>query len=182
MSFLDNLENNLKALESLESGGIDDRKRREAERERAIASAPWADKLKHSAWVPKVMRDLTRAGFPRRMKVNFVWIDRALRLEALDQRLEIQPTPNGVEAVFSDHSVPVNLEGEPDALIQEWLTILDRRREELSALAAQHAAAEAEAAAREEAEDAAREAAEEARYAAETTREASEEESGALRY
>ena len=26
------------------------------------------------------MRDLTRAGFPRRMKMNFVWIGRALRL------------------------------------------------------------------------------------------------------
>jgi len=46
MSFLDNLENNLKAMESLEASGLDDRKRRELERERSIASAPWAERLK----------------------------------------------------------------------------------------------------------------------------------------
>jgi len=133
MSFLDNLENNLKALESLESGGLDDRKRREAEREREIASGPWAERLKSSPLVGKLMRDLTRAGFARRMKVNFVWIGRRLRLEALDQRLELQPTPGGVEAVFSDHRVPVDLDGEPDALIQEWMEILVRRRQEWEA-------------------------------------------------
>jgi hypothetical protein len=93
MSFLDNLENNLKAMESLEASGLDDRKRRELERERSIASAPWAERLKKSPYVGKLMRDLTRAGFPRRMKMNFVWIGRALRIEAVDQRLELQPTP-----------------------------------------------------------------------------------------
>jgi hypothetical protein len=134
MSFLDNLENNLKALESLEAGGLDDRKRRELERERAIASAPWAERLKKSPYVGKLMRDLTRAGFPRRMKMNFVWIGRALRVDAIDQRLELQPTPAGVEAVFSDRRVPVNLDGEPDGLIAEWLDVLDRRKRELEAM------------------------------------------------
>jgi len=129
MSFLDNLENNLKALESLESGGLDDRKRREAEREQAIASAPWAERLKASPYVAKLMRDLTRAGFARRMKVNFVWIGRALRLEAMDQRVELQPTPGGVVAVFPDHRVPVDLDGEPDLLIREWMEILDQKRQ-----------------------------------------------------
>src|SRR5580704_15294595 len=132
MSFLDNLENNLKALESLESGGLDDRRRREAERARARASAPWAELLKKSPYVGKLMRDVTRAGFARRMKVNIVWIDRVLRLEAMDQRLELQPTPRGVEAVFSDQRVPVDLDGEPDALIRGWMEILDRTREELA--------------------------------------------------
>jgi hypothetical protein len=134
MSFLDNLENNLKALESLEPGGLDDRKRREAERERAIAAAPWAERLKKSPFVGKLMRDLTRAGFTRRMKVNFVWIGRSLRLEAIDQRVELEPTPRGVEAVFPDRRIPVDLDGEPDALIREWMEILDRRRQELEAL------------------------------------------------
>lgn len=135
MSFLDNLENNLKALESLEPGGLDDRKRREVEREQAIAAAPWAERLKKSPLVGKLMRDLTRAGFARRMKVNFVWIGRSLRLEALDERLELQPTPRGVEAVFPDHRVPVDLDGEPDALIREWMEILDRKRQEREAVA-----------------------------------------------
>jgi len=102
MSFLDNLENNLKALENLEAGGIDDRKRREAAREREIAAAPWAERLKNSAYVGKLMRDLTKAGFARRMKVHFVWIGRSLRLEAMGERVELEPTPGGVEAVFAD--------------------------------------------------------------------------------
>jgi hypothetical protein len=133
MSFLDNLENNLKALENLESGGLDDRKRREAEREKAIAAAPWAERLKKSAYVPKLMQDLTRAGFSRRMKVNFVWIGRNLRLEAMDERVELEPTPHGVEAVFADRRMPVDLDGSPDALIGHWMDILDRKRQEQAA-------------------------------------------------
>ena len=131
MSFLDNLENNLKALESLEAGGLDDRKRREAERREAMAAAPWAERLKSSPYVGKLMRDLTRAGFARRMKVNFVWIGRSLRLEAMEQRLELAPTPHGIEAIFPDRRMPVDLDGEPDDLIREWMELLDRRRREL---------------------------------------------------
>lgn len=130
MSFLDNLENNLKALENLEAGGIDDRKRREAVREREIAAAPWAERLKNSAYVGKLMRDLTKAGFARRMKVHFVWIGRSLRLEAMGERVELEPTPVGVEAVFDDRRLPIDLDGEPDALIGKWMEILDRKREE----------------------------------------------------
>lgn len=137
MSFLDNLENNLKAMESLEATGLDDRKRREADREQAIASAPWAERLKNSAYVGKLMRDLTRAGFARRMKVNFVWIGRSLRLEAMDDRVELEPTPRGVEAVFPDHRLPVDLDGEPDALIGQWMAVLDRKREEQASAVAE---------------------------------------------
>jgi hypothetical protein len=136
MSFLDSLENNLKALESLESGGLDDRKRRDQERERELALAPWAERLKTAPYVQAMMRDLTRAGYARRMKVSFVWIGRALRLEALDQRLELQPTPDGIVAVFPDRRIPVNLNGKPDALIAEWLAILDEKIKEQKALPA----------------------------------------------
>jgi hypothetical protein len=132
MSFLDNLENNLKALESQEQGGVDDRKRREAEKTRAIESAPWADRLKNSPYLAKLMRDVTRAGFSRRMKVNIVWIGRTLRLEAIEQRLELEPTARGIEAVMGDRRIPVNLEGEPDELIVTWMEILDRKREEMA--------------------------------------------------
>ncbi len=125
MSFLDNLENNLKALESLEQGGIDESKRRELERERALAAAPWAEKLKNGSYVPALMRDLTRAGFTRRTKVNFVWLGTTLRIEARGQRLDLEPTSGGVEAVFPDHRVPVDLEGSPDALVQQWTALLD---------------------------------------------------------
>jgi len=134
MSFLDNLENNLKALESTEPTGMEDQKRREAQKRDAIAASPWAEKLKISPWVEKFMRDLTRAGFSRRTKINFAWIDRILRAEALDQRLEIVPTPKGIEAVWEDRRVPVDLAGEPDKLIQEWLAVVDRKRRERDAV------------------------------------------------
>jgi hypothetical protein len=134
MSFLDNLENNLKALESTESDGLEDQKRREANKRDAIAAAPWAEKLKSSPWVEKFMRNLTRAGFSRRTKVNFAWIDRILRAEALEERLEIVPTPKGIDAVWADKRVPVDLSGEPDKLIQEWLSVVDRKRQERDAV------------------------------------------------
>jgi len=134
MSFLDNLENNLKALESTEPTGMEDQKRREAQKRDAIAAAPWAEKLKISPWVEKFMRDLTRAGFSRRTKINFAWIDRILRAEALDQRLEIVPTPKGIEAVWEDRRVPVDLAGDPDKLIQEWLAVVDRKQRERDAV------------------------------------------------
>jgi hypothetical protein len=133
MSFLDNLENDLKALESLEPGGLDDNKRREAERARAMAAAPWAERLKNAPYVKTLMRDLTRAGFARRTKVNFVWIGTTLRVEAREQRLELVPTPSGVYAVLPDRRVAVALEGTPDALMQEWLEVVDRKMREREA-------------------------------------------------
>ena len=125
MSFLDNLENNLKALESLEATGLDDAKRRELDRERALAVAPWAEKLKTSPFITAFMRDLTRAGFSRRMKVNFVWLGTTLRAEAREQRLDLQPTPEGVEAVFGGQREPIDLDGKPDDLIAKWMALLD---------------------------------------------------------
>lgn len=130
MSFLDNLENNLKALESLESGDIGDRRKREAERDRAVAVGPWAERLKASPYVAGLMTSLTRAGFARRMKVNFVWIDRVLRVEAAGERLELQPSASGVEAVFAGQRLPVELNAAPDDLIRQWLAIVDEKRQE----------------------------------------------------
>ena len=48
MSFLDNLENSLKSLESREERDPGERKRRESDRARALAAGPWADRLKTS--------------------------------------------------------------------------------------------------------------------------------------
>jgi hypothetical protein len=136
MSFLDNLEDNLKALESLAQGGVDNNsKRREAERQRAIAAAPWAERLKNALYVKTLMRELTRAGFARRMKVNFMWIGTTLRVEAREQRLELEPTATGVDAVLPDRRFAVDLEGEPDALMREWLERLDRTMRERAAAA-----------------------------------------------
>ena len=137
MSFLDNLENNLKAMESLEATGLDDSRRRDAERSRALAIAPWAERLKKGPYVPLLMRDLTRAGFSRRVKVNFIWIDRTLRAEAMEQRLDLEPTPSGVEAVFADQRLPVDLDGQPDKVVAAWLKVLDAKLNERAALSAE---------------------------------------------
>jgi hypothetical protein len=37
-------------------------------------------------------------------------------------------------AVFPDHRIPVDLDGEPDALICEWMEILDQERKERAAV------------------------------------------------
>ena len=50
MSFLDNLENSLKSLESSEEAAESrqrEQDRRQSERSRALATAPWAEKLKN---------------------------------------------------------------------------------------------------------------------------------------
>ena len=127
MSFLDNLENNLKALESREQGGIDESRRREAERARALAAAPWAESLKGSPFTSGLMQQATLAGRERRIKVNLLWIGTTLRLEAREHRLELRPEPDGVYAVLLRDSQemkrePVDLSTDPQVLVSEWLS------------------------------------------------------------
>ena len=80
MSFLDNLENNLKALESRDEG-LDDTRRREVDRGRSLAIAPWAERLKREPWAQHLMRQASIAGRARRMKVNLAWLDARPDLE-----------------------------------------------------------------------------------------------------
>ena len=61
------------------------------------------------------------------MKVNFIWLGTTLRMEAREERLELEPTPSGVDAVFPDRRVALDLDGKPGRLIQEWLETLDRK-------------------------------------------------------
>ena len=133
MSFLDNLENNLKALESREQGGIDDGDRREKERRRAKAAAPWAERLKSDKWTQSLMQQATRAGYQRRTKVNLVWIGTTLRLEARGHRLELRPVPDGIAAVFlkgieEARRERIDLTGDPQNLIAQWMPIIDAQK------------------------------------------------------
>jgi hypothetical protein len=133
MSFLDNLENNLKALESREQGGLDEGNRREREKVQARASAPWAERLKTDPWTQNLMQQATKAGFARRIKVNLIWIGATLRLEARGQRLELRPQPDGIAAVFLDatdesKSQRIDLKKDPQNLVSEWMAILDARK------------------------------------------------------
>ena len=129
MSFLDNLENNLKSLESAEQNR-DERERRQkdrsAERAEALAAAPWAEELKKGAFTAELLKQATRIGFSLRMKVNIVWMGTTLRLDARERRLELRPTASGVVSVYSEggqeqRSEPVDLKGDPAELVRGWL-------------------------------------------------------------
>lgn len=133
MSFLDNLENNLKSLESREEADITQHQRRDSDRHHARAIAPWLEKLKNGEFAKKLMQQAARAGFQRRTKVNIVWIGSTLRLEARNQRLELRPAADGVSAVIlrDNQEVltrPVDLDGDPEPLIREWMPLIEERK------------------------------------------------------
>lgn len=129
MSFLDNLENSLKSLESTEEaaeGRLREHDRRQAERARSLATAPWAEKLKTSPFTSSLLKQATAAGFQLRAKVYISWIGSNLRLEARGQRLELQPTGEGIIAAFSGEGAEprtqaVNLDSDPEALVKQFL-------------------------------------------------------------
>jgi len=133
MSFLDNLENNLKALESRDVGGIDESRRRDRDRDSALAAAPWAERLKREPFAQSLMQQAALAGRQRRIKVNLMWIGTTLRLEARGHRLELRPGPKGVTAVFLKGSEeikqePVDLSGDPTKLTTQWMAVLDEQK------------------------------------------------------
>jgi hypothetical protein len=131
MSFLDNLEDNLKALESRDEGGLDQNARRERDREQALAVAPWAERLKREPFAQALMQQATLAGRPLRIKVNLMWIDTTLRLEARGHRLELRPAKDGILAVFLqgqdelEHE-PVDLKSDPKNLVSKWMEMLHK--------------------------------------------------------
>jgi hypothetical protein len=133
MSFLDNLENNLKALESRDEGGLDQSGRRDRERELALAAAPWAERMKREPFAATLMQQATLAGRQRRIKVNLMWIGTTLRLEARGHRLELRPGAKGVAAVFLRGTAevrqePIDLSADPRKLVTEWMVILDEQK------------------------------------------------------
>lgn len=126
MSFLDNLESTLKSLESRDERSPADNRRRDSERARSLAEAPWAARLKQSPYTQRLLGEATRAGGKLRAKVYIAWIDTTLRLECRERKLELRPSPDGVTAFFLDENVevksePVDLDGTPEDLVRRWL-------------------------------------------------------------
>ena len=129
MSFLDNLENNLKSLESHEeSADAKESQRRQRERDRAEtqAAAPYAEELKKSAFTSDLMKFAARVGFEKRTKVHLAWLGSSLRLEARERRVELRPTASGIQAIYVDdgqevRKEPVDLAGSAEAFIRAWL-------------------------------------------------------------
>ena len=125
MSFLDNLESNLKDLESREERDAGAKKRRDSERASRLAAAPWAEKLKNGPYAQDVLKTAAQIGFQIRSKIHVTWLDTTLKLEVKDRRLEFRPTPEGVVAVFlekgkEEKRVAVDLTGSGSELVQEW--------------------------------------------------------------
>ena len=128
MSFLDNLENSLRSLENgadqEDAGREKDRRKLDVAVQKAIA--PWAEQLKKSPFTEELMKVATREGFKSKTKVYITWLGSTLRFEARERRLELRPAANGVFAVFLNNaeetgSRSIELEGDPAALVHEWL-------------------------------------------------------------
>jgi len=99
---------------------------REATRAAALLSAPHAEALRTGAFTNGLLAACRTVGHRKRILVRPVWMDSVLRLEGGDRRLELRPTPTGVEAVFSIAGAQVSkrdvdLAGDPAALVEEWL-------------------------------------------------------------
>jgi hypothetical protein len=129
VSFLDNLENNLKSLESHEEGNEQARrqqKSRDSARVQAQALAPHAEELKKGPYTAALLSQTVRVGHAFRTKIHIAWIGSTLRLEARGRRLELRPTASGVVTVrIENHQEsapePLDLKGSPEDLIRSWL-------------------------------------------------------------
>ena len=129
MSFLDNLENNLKSLESQEEGkesSLRQQKERESRRAAAQAVAPVAEQLKNGPYTAELLKQASRVGHALRVMVRATWLGDTLRLEARDRRLELRPTPAGIVAAYLEggreiRSEPLDTAGSPEQLLRQWL-------------------------------------------------------------
>lgn len=132
MSFLDNLENNLKALENREDKDPEkikrDQERREMDRNAALLRAPHVEALKNSAFTSVLLAQCRTIGYGQRVLVQFTWIGESLRLDAKEKRMELTPTTEGIMAVFSADGVQTGRASvdpgadDASALARRWLT------------------------------------------------------------
>ena len=132
MSFLDNIENNLKSLESVEEGkddGARQRRTRDNQRATALAAAEYAEALKKGPFTEQLLVQAARVGHAMRTKVYCSWLGTTLRLEARGRRLELRPTAAGVMAVYLEggketRTEPLNLGSAPEPMLRAWLAAI----------------------------------------------------------
>jgi len=132
MSFLDNLENDLKALENREERDPEqikrERERRESERTDALLRAPHAEALRTSLFTSELLTQCRAIGHAQRVLVQFTWLGESLRLDAKAKRMELTPTVEGITAVLSLNGEQIDrLTVNPQvddaaALAKRWLT------------------------------------------------------------
>jgi hypothetical protein len=128
MSFLDNLESTLKNLEGAnEKDTRADQRRRQGERARALAAAPYVDELKNGPFVNDFLTHAVRIGHGSRTRVTPFWVGNIFRAEAKDKRLELRPTADGVLVVFIEGGEEKTSEiidlkkSDPEKLAARWL-------------------------------------------------------------
>jgi hypothetical protein len=133
MGFLDNLENDLKAMESLEERSSTQRRpSADQDRARSRAVQPHAEQLRQSTFVKELLDRVVVLAHELRTKVYINWAGNALRLDAREHRMELQPTPNGIVAVFWNSQQetgrePVDLGGDPEKLARRFLSRIEPR-------------------------------------------------------
>jgi len=130
MSFLDNLESNLKALESQSDRDPATRAREAAARAAAESAArqiaPHADALRNGTFVDGLLTACRAIGHRQRTLVRPAWVESTFRLEAGAKKLELRPTAEGVRVVFFEggnegESKPMDLASDPVQLAEAWL-------------------------------------------------------------
>jgi hypothetical protein len=132
MSFLDNLENDLKALENREERDPEkvrrDQQRREADRTAALLRAPHVEALRTSPFTSELLTQCRAIGHGLRVLVQFTWLGEGLRLDAREKRMDLTPTTEGIAAVLSLNGEEIGREiidptvDDPAALARRWLT------------------------------------------------------------
>jgi hypothetical protein len=136
MSFSDNLENDLKNLESRDENDAAsvarNERQKQSQRASLMAAAPYAEKLRSGKFTSGLLTHSTRIGHGLRTKVNIIWLGTTLRLQAREHRLELRPTPEGVMAHFlvdetEIKSEKIDLNGNPEELAKEWLDTVGPR-------------------------------------------------------
>jgi hypothetical protein len=66
-------------------------------------------------------------GHRRRAKIYMAWLGNTLRFELKDKKLELRPTPEGIEAAFIERSEltkssQIDFEDDPGKLLTDWLS------------------------------------------------------------
>ena len=133
MGFAENLENDLKNLESAEERDPAALERRQAAREQervaGLAAQPHAQRLRSSPFTAELLNQVSLLGRSQRTPVRITWLGQVLKLQALDHALELRPTPAGVEGRFLRgstelESFPVDFSGGAEGLARRWLGVV----------------------------------------------------------
>lgn len=132
VSYLDNLENSLKALEAREQLDPEQLKRerqaKEEAQKEALKIAPYAEALRNSTFTNELLATSRTIGHSQRILVRFTWVGNILRLEAKEKKMELKPTAEGIFASFFENgeensNFPLDLAGSAEELVRKWLNV-----------------------------------------------------------